>query len=242
MSSLEGDASGRMQHRFLLGRNHRRGRRRRRLAQVDPRHSSGWRTPVSPPASRASAETPSGSPLRRRHHGGPTPVHIAQDVAPEPQACSTIQVSRDGALGRCRLRCRGRGPRHGEPRADYSASVSAQLRSGQFGVTQSVGVPPFGDEIVFTQGSVKERRFAAAFGRRAASSLQSPSITASGWRLRTADRAIGPSRPRRRAGIARGHGPDAGRVSRGVGPDGDLRRRLDRPRPDERRADTGLTP
>jgi 3-phenylpropionate/trans-cinnamate dioxygenase ferredoxin reductase subunit len=39
--------------------------------------------------------------------------------------------------------------------------------SGQFGVNiKSVGVPPFGDEIVFTQGSVKERSFAAAYGRR----------------------------------------------------------------------------
>ena len=39
--------------------------------------------------------------------------------------------------------------------------------SGQFGVNiKCVGVPPFGDEIVFTQGSVKERRFAAAYGRR----------------------------------------------------------------------------
>jgi 3-phenylpropionate/trans-cinnamate dioxygenase ferredoxin reductase subunit len=38
--------------------------------------------------------------------------------------------------------------------------------SGQFGVNiKSVGVCPFGDEIVFTQGSVKERRFAAAYGR-----------------------------------------------------------------------------
>ena len=27
-------------------------------------------------------------------------------------------------------------------------------------------MPSFGDEIVFTQGSVKERRFAAAYGRR----------------------------------------------------------------------------
>jgi hypothetical protein len=39
--------------------------------------------------------------------------------------------------------------------------------SGQFGVNiKSVGVPPFGDDIVFTQGSVKERRFAAAYGHR----------------------------------------------------------------------------
>jgi len=39
--------------------------------------------------------------------------------------------------------------------------------SGQFGINiKSVGVPSFGDEIVFTQGSVKDRRFAAAYGRR----------------------------------------------------------------------------
>jgi len=39
--------------------------------------------------------------------------------------------------------------------------------SGQFGVNiKSVGVPPFGDQIVFTQGSVKDRRFAAAYGHR----------------------------------------------------------------------------
>jgi len=39
--------------------------------------------------------------------------------------------------------------------------------SGQFGVNiKGVGVGPFADEIVITQGSVKERRFAAAYGRR----------------------------------------------------------------------------
>ena len=42
-----------------------------------------------------------------------------------------------------------------------------QFWSGQFGINiKSVGVPSFGDEIMFTQGSVKERRFAAAYGRR----------------------------------------------------------------------------
>jgi NADPH-dependent 2,4-dienoyl-CoA reductase/sulfur reductase-like enzyme len=39
--------------------------------------------------------------------------------------------------------------------------------SGQFGVNiKGIGLPSFGDEIVFTQGSIKERRFAAAYGRR----------------------------------------------------------------------------
>jgi NADPH-dependent 2,4-dienoyl-CoA reductase/sulfur reductase-like enzyme len=39
--------------------------------------------------------------------------------------------------------------------------------SGQFGVSiKGVGVGPFADEIVITQGSVKDRRFAAAYGRR----------------------------------------------------------------------------
>ncbi len=42
-----------------------------------------------------------------------------------------------------------------------------QFWSAQFGVNiKSVGVPSFGDEIVFTLGSVKQRRFAAAYGRR----------------------------------------------------------------------------
>ena len=39
--------------------------------------------------------------------------------------------------------------------------------SGQFGVNiKSVGVCSYGDEIVFTQGSPDDRRFAAAYGRR----------------------------------------------------------------------------
>jgi NADPH-dependent 2,4-dienoyl-CoA reductase/sulfur reductase-like enzyme len=39
--------------------------------------------------------------------------------------------------------------------------------SGQFGVNiKGVGVGPFADEIVITQGSVKDRRFAAAYGRK----------------------------------------------------------------------------
>ncbi|HEY6307791.1 MAG TPA: FAD-dependent oxidoreductase [Candidatus Angelobacter sp.] len=39
--------------------------------------------------------------------------------------------------------------------------------SAQFGVNiKSVGVPSFGDKIVFTQGSPKDHRFAAAYGRR----------------------------------------------------------------------------
>ncbi len=39
--------------------------------------------------------------------------------------------------------------------------------SGQFGVNiKGVGVCSYGDEIVITQGSVSERRFAAAYGRR----------------------------------------------------------------------------
>jgi NADPH-dependent 2,4-dienoyl-CoA reductase/sulfur reductase-like enzyme len=42
-----------------------------------------------------------------------------------------------------------------------------QFWSGQFGVNiKSVGVPSFGDEIMFMQGSVKQHRFAAAYGRR----------------------------------------------------------------------------
>ncbi len=47
----------------------------------------------------------------------------------------------------------------------YPHLILPAFWSGQFGVNiKSVGVPPFADEIVFTQGSVKERRFAAAYG------------------------------------------------------------------------------
>jgi Reductase C-terminal len=39
--------------------------------------------------------------------------------------------------------------------------------SGQFGVNiKGVGVQSFGDQVAITQGSIKERRFAAAYGRR----------------------------------------------------------------------------
>lgn len=39
--------------------------------------------------------------------------------------------------------------------------------SGQFGVNiKTIGVPSFGDELVFTQGSPKDQRFAAAYGHR----------------------------------------------------------------------------
>ena len=42
-----------------------------------------------------------------------------------------------------------------------------QFWSGQFGVNiKGVGVCSFGDEIVFTQGSVEDLRFAAAYGRK----------------------------------------------------------------------------
>jgi hypothetical protein len=38
--------------------------------------------------------------------------------------------------------------------------------SGQFGVNiRGVGLPSYGDEMIICQGSLKERRFAAAFGK-----------------------------------------------------------------------------
>jgi 3-phenylpropionate/trans-cinnamate dioxygenase ferredoxin reductase subunit len=47
----------------------------------------------------------------------------------------------------------------------YPHLILPAFWSGQFGVNiKSVGVPLFAEEIVFTQGSVKERRFAAAYG------------------------------------------------------------------------------
>ena len=49
---------------------------------------------------------------------------------------------------------------------EQAERVLVALRLGQFGVNiKSVGVCSFGDEIVFTQGSPEERRFAAAYGK-----------------------------------------------------------------------------
>ena len=71
-------------------------------------------------------------------------------------------------MGQCGLRGRGRGAQHGKPRArPQTAPATAAYWSGQFGVNiKRVGVQSFGDEVVITQGSVTERRFAAAYGKR----------------------------------------------------------------------------
>ena len=54
-------------------------------------------------------------------------VYVAGDVARAPRAVR-VPVPRDGALGQCRPRRRGRGAQHGEPRArPIPASGAAQL-------------------------------------------------------------------------------------------------------------------
>ena len=104
--------------------------------------------------------------------------------------------------------------------------------SGQFGVNiKSVGVPPFADEIVFTQGSVKERRFAAAYGHRRPHCrrrhLQSGQVAGV---LRRTDRTVRPV-PAAAAGLgqARGHDADPGRVQGPEQRHGAARGRPDRP-------------
>ena len=68
-----------------------------------------------------------------------------------------------------------------------------QFWSGQFGVNiKGCGVCSFGDEIVFTQGSVEDLRFAAAFGKngphRRSNHLQPRQMAGV---LRRDDRAVG---------------------------------------------------
>ena len=104
--------------------------------------------------------------------------------------------------------------------------------SGQFGVNiKSVGVPAFGDEIVFTQGSVEERRFAAVYGRDGRI-VAAVTFDQGKWLeyYAAADRAVGPvPAPAAGLGLARRREADAGRVPGAGRPDGAARGRLDRP-------------
>ena len=104
--------------------------------------------------------------------------------------------------------------------------------SGQFGVNiKGVGVCSFGDEIVFTQGSVEERRFAAAYGQRGRI-VGAVTFNHGKWLeyyART-DRAVGavpaPAAGLRPPGERRA---DAGPVPGSARADRDSRRRPDRP-------------
>ena len=93
-------------------------------------------------------------------------IFVAGDIARAPHVLYEYQFLSMEHVGR-----RGaRAPR--SRRTTWSASRPSrrphlplpQFWSGQFGVNiKGVGVCSFGDEIVFTQGSVEERRFAAAY-------------------------------------------------------------------------------
>ena len=107
--------------------------------------------------------------------------------------------------------------------------------SGQFGVNiKGVGVCSFGDEIVFTQGSVKERRFAAAYGRRGRI-VGAVTFNHGKW-LEYYGQLIEQSAPFPPPppgyDLPGRHEADAGPVPRSARPDGAPRRRPDRPRPD----------
>ena len=110
--------------------------------------------------------------------------------------------------------------------------------SGQFGVNiKSVGIPSFGHQIMFTQGSVKERRFAAVYGRRGRI-VGAVTFDHGKW-LQYYGRlieALG-SFPNRSRGLrsARRHESDLGRVPGPAIPSDDSRCRLDRPRPERAR-------
>ena len=108
-----------------------------------------------------------------------------------------------------------------------------QFWSGQFGVNiKGVGVCSFGDEIVFTQGSVEDLRFAAAYGQqgshRGSHHLQPWQMAGV---LRQTHRTIGalpaPATGLRPAGK---RGADVGPLPGSARADGHSRRRSHRPR------------
>ena len=156
VTSLRGDANGRLRSATPVGRQHdRRGRGRGRRSARSAT-SSGWRAPGSRPASGASDATPADAPSTSTASATDS-IYVAGDVARAPHALYEYQFLAmehwdNAVLG-------------AEVVAHNMVSLEPDRRphlllpgfwSGQFGVNiKSVGVPPFADEIVFTQGSVE---------------------------------------------------------------------------------------
>ena len=107
--------------------------------------------------------------------------------------------------------------------------------SGQFGVNiKGVGVGPFGDEIVITQGSVKDRRFAAAYGRRGRI-VAAVTFNHGKWLEyygALIERSAPFPPPPPGYDQAGRHEANPGSVPGSARPDGVSRCRIDRPRPD----------
>ena len=94
-------------------------------------------------------------------------IFVAGDIARAPHVLYEYEFLAMEHVDAAVLGRPGRGAQHGQPRDRTRPHLPLPpFWSGQFGVNiKGVGVCSFGDEIVFTQGSVEDLRFAAAYGR-----------------------------------------------------------------------------
>ena len=151
--------------RQALRRHHARRRRGGGVARVRAQHRMA--------RGRRPGQRILGSGLRRglsrlRHQRRGDRQHLRRRRH-RAGAARALRVPVHGDRAR-RCRSAGRSDRraqHGQCRKGRRPHLPLpQFWSGQFGVNiKGVGVCSFGDEIVFTQGSVEDLRFAAAFGK-----------------------------------------------------------------------------
>ena len=177
--------------------------------------SSGWRAPGWRPATGASAATPACRAFDINGVVTDT-VYVAGDVARAPHVLYEYQFLAMEHWDNAVLGAEVAAHNMVNLEPDYYPHLLLPgFWSGQFGVNiKSVGVPPFADEIVFTQGSVKERRFVAAYGRRGRI-VAAVTFNHGKWLehyARLIEQVGSVPAPAAGLGPARGHEPDAGRV------------------------------
>ena len=165
--ALEGDAAGHVRRARLSDGEHARRRCGGDVVGVDPQRRVARRVPGWRPGSGGWGVTPVAA---RSTSTGWSPINIfvAGDVARAPHVLYDYQFLAMEHWDNAVLGARVAAHNMVCDEVDrWPHLLIPQFWSGQFGVNiKSVGVPSFGDEIVFTQGSVKQRRFAAAYGRR----------------------------------------------------------------------------
>ena len=167
VTSLEGDATGHVRSATTLRRHHARRRRGRGRRSARSATSSGWRAPGWRPAPWGVA---CDAGCRAFDINGVVTdnIFVAGDVARAPHVLYDYQFLAlehwDNAVARAEVAAHNMVSLEPDRRPHL---LLPAFWSGQFGVNiKSVGVPPFGDEVVITQGSVEERRFVAVYGRR----------------------------------------------------------------------------
>ena len=164
VTALEGD--GRVQRATLVRRHRRRRRRRRRRPRLGPQR--GMAAGLAPRRRPARGLLRRRLPRRRHRRARHATTSSWPATCRASRTRSTTTSSSASSTGRTRSR------RPGSSRTTSSATGRSGVPhisvpafwSIQFGVNiKSVGIPPFARRVVFTQGSVADRSFVAAYAR-----------------------------------------------------------------------------